>query len=283
MKRITPVVNDIKSLRKRVQRWRRQGLKVALVPTMGALHEGHLSLIDAATKKADRVIASIYINPTQFAAGEDLSTYPRDEIGDLTKLKSRGTNLAYVPDNAEMYPDGFATTVSVSGPANAGLEDKYRPDFFDGVATIVAKLLIQARCDMAVFGEKDYQQLLVITRMTRDLNIPTSIFGATTIREPDGLAMSSRNIYLSEKHRKNSPLLHSTLQHAAQRLRDGDVPKSVMASAKRALTKGGFKVDYVEARNAQTLAKLGPKQNEPIRLLAAAQLGKTRLIDNIAV
>ena len=283
MKTIIPVARDIKSLRKRIVRWRGQGLKTALVPTMGALHDGHLSLVDAVHKKADRVVASIYINPTQFAAGEDLSTYPRDEAGDLKKLKSHKTNLAYVPDNTEMYPGGFSTTVSVSGPANAGLEDKHRPHFFDGVATIVAKLLIQARCDIAIFGEKDYQQLLVITHMARDLNIPTQIYGGETIREIDGLAMSSRNMYLSDKEREIAPSLHKVLQDTAEKLRAGKVPKTVLASAKRTLTKTGFKTDYVEARNAETLAHLTPGKDEPVRLLAAAHLGKTRLIDNIAV
>ncbi|MEM8648609.1 MAG: pantoate--beta-alanine ligase, partial [Pseudomonadota bacterium] len=198
MSKQLPQAPTVKELRQRVARWRRDKLKVALVPTMGALHEGHLTLVDHANQLADRTVVSIFINPAQFAAGEDLTTYPRDLEGDLDKLSARKANLAFVPTGEEMYPEDFATSVSVKGPATVELEDKHRPHFFTGVATVVAKLLIQAGCDFAVFGEKDYQQLKTVTRMAADLDIPTKIVGAPTIRHEDGLAMSSRNEYLGD-------------------------------------------------------------------------------------
>ena len=283
MSKQLPQAPTVKALRQKVARWRRDKLKVALVPTMGALHEGHLTLVDHANRLADRTVVSIFINPAQFAAGEDLTTYPRDLDGDLAKLSARKANLAFVPAGAEMYPEGFATSVSVKGPAAEELEDKFRPHFFTGVATVVAKLLIQAGCDFAVFGEKDYQQLMTVTRMAADLDIPTKIVGAPTIRHEDGLAMSSRNNYLSEYERAVAPLLHKTLQETADALREtGDVDMC-LRKARRALNKASFRVDYVEARNAETLKVLMGTSDEPIRLLAAASLGKTRLIDNIAV
>ncbi|MCP5081859.1 MAG: pantoate--beta-alanine ligase [Alphaproteobacteria bacterium] len=283
MSKILAQVDTVKALRQRVARWRREKLKVALVPTMGALHEGHLTLVDHANTLADRIVVSIFINPAQFAAGEDLTTYPRDLEGDLKKLSARKANLAFVPMGEEMYPKGFATSVSVKGPATAALEDKHRPHFFTGVATVVAKLLIQARADYAVFGEKDYQQLKTVTRLAADLDIATRIVGAETIRHDDGLAMSSRNEYLSEYERVVAPLLYKTLQETAEELRSGAEPAACMRRAFRALNKASFKVDYVEARNADSLRKLIGTTDEPIRLLAAAYLGKTRLIDNIAV
>lgn len=278
-----PVDLDVKGLCERIRRWRAQRLSIAIVPTMGALHDGHLSLVDAARSMADRVVVSIYVNPTQFAPGEDLASYPSDNAGDLTKLKQQKANSAYVPNHQEMYPDGFATTVHVGGPALAGLEDRFRPHFFGGVSTVVAKLLIQARCDYAMFGEKDYQQLKVVTRMARDLNIATKIIGVPTVREVDGLAMSSRNSYLSAADRKVAPQLYETLQTIAVKLREGDEPAKVIAAGKRVLQKSGFSVDYVEARNAESLTIPENAKTEPVRLLAAAKLGKTRLIDNIAV
>lgn len=283
MSKILAQVDTVKALRQRVARWRREKRKVALVPTMGALHEGHLTLVDHANTLADRTVVSIFINPAQFAAGEDLTTYPRDLEGDLRKLSARKANLAFVPVGEEMYPKGFATSVSVAGPATEQLEDKYRPHFFTGVATVVAKLLIQAQADFAVFGEKDYQQLKTVTRLAADLDIATQIVGAETIRHEDGLAMSSRNEYLSEYERVVAPLLHKTLQETADELRTGGEVETTMRKARRALNKASFKVDYVEARNADTLKKLIGTSDEPIRLLAAAYLGKTRLIDNLAV
>ncbi len=283
MSKQLPQAPTVKELRQRVARWRRDKLKVALVPTMGALHEGHLTLVDHANELADRTVVSIFINPAQFAAGEDLTTYPRDLEGDLTKLSARKANLAFVPTGEEMYPEGFATSVSVKGPAAVELEDKHRPHFFTGVATVVSKLLIQAGCDFAVFGEKDYQQLKTVARMAADLDIPTKIVGAPTIRHEDGLAMSSRNEYLGDYERVVAPLLHKTLQETAEEIRaTGDVETS-LRKARRALNKASFRVDYVEARNAETLKRLMGTSDEPIRLLAAASLGKTRLIDNIAV
>lgn len=250
---------------------------------MGALHDGHLHLFEKALEHADKVVVSIFINPTQFAESEDLSTYPRDLDGDLKKLESRGAHLAFVPERAEVYPEGFATTVSTAGPAKAGLEDKHRRHFFDGVTTVVAKLLIQAQCDFAIFGEKDYQQLMVVTKMASDLDIPTAIIGAETVREADGLAMSSRNLYLSEKERKAAPLLHQSLQAVARRLKEGIPPEQATSKVVEELASAGFDVDYFEARNATTLEKLRNSGVEPLRILAAARLGKTRLIDNIGV
>ncbi len=276
-------VDSVKALRQRVTRWRRDRLKVALVPTMGALHEGHLSLVDHASKLADRTVVSIFINPAQFSASEDLTTYPRDLEGDLEKLASRKANLAFVPTADEMYPEAFATSVAVKGPAAVKLEDKHRPHFFTGVATVVTKLLIQAQVDFAVFGEKDYQQLKTVTRLAADLDIPTEIVGAQTIRHDDGLAMSSRNEYLNEHERTVAPLLYKILNEAAEALRAGGDFDDCMRRARRALRKASFKVDYIEARNAESLSKLMGTKDEPMRLLVAAYLGKTRLIDNIAV
>ncbi len=283
MSKILAQVETVKALRQRVARWRREKLKVALVPTMGALHEGHLTLVDHANRLADRTVVSIFINPAQFAAGEDLTTYPQDLKGDLKMLSARKANLAFVPSVEEMYPKEFATSVSVKGPAAVELEDKYRPHFFTGVATVVSKLLIQAQCDYAVFGEKDYQQLMTVTRMAADLDIPTQIVGAETIRHEDGLAMSSRNEYLSDYERVVAPLLHKILQETAEELRTSDDVEATIRRCRRALNKASFRVDYVEVRNADTLEKLMGTSDEPMRLLAAAYLGKTRLIDNIAV
>lgn len=283
MSKNLPQVDTVKALRQRVARWRRDKQKVALVPTMGALHEGHLTLVDHANRLADRTVVSIFINPAQFAVGEDLTTYPQDLDGDLRKLAKRKANLAFVPTVEEMYPKEFATSVSVKGPATVELEDKHRPHFFTGVATVVSKLLIQAQADFAVFGEKDYQQLKTVTRMAADLDIPTKIVGAETIRHEDGLAMSSRNAYLSDYERVVAPLLHKTLQETAEEIRASGNVEASIRRARRALNKASFRVDYVEARHADTLDKLIGTSDEPMRLLAAAYLGKTRLIDNIAV
>ncbi len=272
--------HTVADLRQRVGRWRIKGRSTALVPTMGALHDGHLALVRHALTRADRVVVSIFVNPTQFAPGEDLATYPRDLTGDTAKLADAGAHLAYIPEATEMYSSAFCTTVSLAGPANAGLEDKYRPHFFDGVATVVAKLFIQAGCDYAVFGEKDYQQLKVVTRMAADLDIPTTVVGMATVREPDGLAMSSRNAYLSPQERKTAPKLHENLQRLGADLRSSKDPSKATGAARRRLRRAGFKVDYITARNADTLAAL-ESGDEPVRLIAAAWLGKTRLIDNI--
>jgi len=249
---------------------------------MGALHLGHLSLLHEARKRAGRVVVSIFVNPTQFGPNEDLASYPREEAADLTKLAENGADAVFAPSVAEMYPDGFATTIAVTGPAK-DLEAVSRPHFLGGVATIVAKLLQAALPDIAVFGEKDYQQLLVVRRMVADLAFPVEIVGCPTVREPDGLALSSRNAYLTEAQRLKAPRLHAALETAAQAIRLGSTPDVATAAAQSKLTAIGFMVDYMKLRNAETLARVVDPIKEPKRLLAAAWLGKTRLIDNIAV
>jgi pantoate--beta-alanine ligase len=276
------LVRTIAALRRETANWRRDGLTYAVVPTMGAIHSGHLELVSEGLKRADRVIATIFVNPRQFGASEDLSKYPRDEDGDVRKLGKAGTQLIFAPPPEEIYPPGFATTVSLQGPAKAGLEDKFRPHFFDGVTTIVSKLFIQTGADYAMFGEKDYQQLKVVTRMAKDLDLPITVIGVPTIREEDGLAKSSRNVYLNRSERQQAATIYRNLQHAAIKIRSGVAPQNALRSVHRSLMTQGFKVDYVSARNAETLAL--PKNNaEPLRLMAAAWLGKTRLIDNIPV
>jgi pantoate--beta-alanine ligase len=280
---MTPkIVRNVTSLRRETARWRTDGLTYAIVPTMGALHDGHLDLVREGFKRADRVVVSIFVNPKQFGAKEDLSRYPRDEEGDVEKLNQEGVPLIYAPTPDSIYPLDFSTSVHVEGPAKAGLEDKYRPHFFDGVATIVSKLFIQSGANYAMFGEKDYQQLMVVTRVTKDLDIPTEVVGIATRREADGLAMSSRNRYLSKIERGHATAIHKNLQQAAEKIRSGVNQQTATRAASRSLTTLGFKVDYVTARNAETLA-VPQNAGEPLRLLAAAWLGKTRLIDNIAV
>lgn len=282
MKTKPRIVRTVAALRRETAAWRINGHTYAVVPTMGALHDGHLALVAEGLKRADRIITTIFVNPKQFAANEDLSRYPRDEDGDIRKLARAGTHLIFAPPPGEVYRDGFATTVSLAGPAKAGLEDKFRPQFFDGVTTIVAKLFIQTGADFAMFGEKDYQQLKVVTCMAKDLDIPIEVIGIPTIREDDGLAMSSRNRYLSKTERHQATAIYRALTHAAGKIRAGADPQSATRAATRSLGVQGFKVDYVTARNAETLAH-PESRNEPLRLIAAAWLGKTRLIDNIAV
>lgn len=279
------VARTAKALRAAVARYRTAGEPVALVPTMGALHEGHLALVRIARKRAKRTIVSIFVNPTQFAASEDLSAYPRDEKSDLRKLSRVAADLVYAPSAEEMYPPGFATRISVRGPAE-GLESVVRPHFFGGVATVVAKLLIDVMPDTAVFGEKDFQQLRVIERLVRDLNLPVKIIAGPTVREPDGLALSSRNAYLDPKQRMAAPALYRALTGAAAAVAAGTAPAKASKEAVAQLRAAGFEVDYVEARRADTLEPLDARSREdgtPIRLLAAARLGRTRLIDNVAV
>jgi pantoate--beta-alanine ligase len=272
----------VKALRRAVGGWRRSGERVALVPTMGALHEGHLSLVRLAAKRADRVVVSIFVNPTQFAPDEDFSTYPRTFDEDRRKLGGLA-DLIFTPAVEEMYPPGSATTVALGGPAAVGLEDRFRPTHFQGVATVVAKLLIQALPDVALFGEKDFQQLMVITRMARDLHLPVRIVGGKTARERDGLALSSRNRYLSPEERAKAPLLYRALRACADDIRAGHAPATAAAHAARSLIRAGFVVDYLEARQAPTLEPVRSAGDGPIRLLAAARLGRTRLIDNTPV
>lgn len=277
------IVRSIEGLHRETARWRNDDLSIAIVPTMGALHEGHLTLVAEGLARADRVIVSIFVNARQFGANEDLSRYPRDEAGDVAKLAGAGAHLIFAPPAGEMYGEDFTTTVTLKGPAKANLEDKFRPHFFDGVATIVAKLFIQSGADFAMFGEKDYQQLQVVSRMAQDLDMPIAVIGVPTVRSPDGLALSSRNQYLSKAERGLATAIYKSLNQAAEKIRHGTDPQKAMRAASRSLTTLGFKVDYVTARNAETLAVPQPRSEEPLRLLAAAWLGKTRLIDNIEV
>lgn len=276
------IVRNILDLRKETASWRAEGLLSAVVPTMGALHEGHVTLVREGLKHADRVMATIFVNPKQFAAHEDLGRYPRTEASDVAQLAEAGAHLVFAPPPDEIYPPGFATGITMTGAAKAGLEDKFRPHFFDGVATIVAKLFTQSQADFAMFGEKDYQQLMVVTRMARDLDLPITVVGVPTVREASGLALSSRNAYLSKTEHHQAAILYQRLTAAAEKIRAGQKPTRATTAARRSLTTMGFRVDYVAARNAETLA-LPKEPDEPLRLLAAVWLGNTRLIDNIAV
>jgi pantoate--beta-alanine ligase len=276
------IVRTVAALRRETAAWRRDGLKYAVVPTMGAIHSGHTQLVSEGLKRADRVITTIFVNPKQFAANEDLSKYPRDEDGDVRKLGKAGTQLIFAPSPDEIYPPGHCTTVTLGGPAKAGLEDRFRPQFFDGVTTIVAKLFIQTGADYAMFGEKDYQQLKVVTRMAKDLDIAIEVVGIPTVREEDGLAKSSRNAYLSRTERQQATAIHRGLSVAAEKIRNGILPQTATRGVTRSLMAQGFEVDYVTARNAETLT-IPQHRDEPLRLIAAAWLGRTRLIDNIPV
>jgi len=277
------IVRTVKALRASVAALRSGNRTIALVPTMGALHDGHISLIRLAHRHANRVMASVFVNPAQFAPNEDFGRYPRTWKADIASLRREKTDLVFAPDINEVYPEGFATQIVPKGPALAGLEDRFRPHFFGGVATVVSKLLIQAMPDIAIFGEKDYQQLLVIRRLARDLDLPIKIMGAPIVREADGLALSSRNIYLAPAERETAPLLNRTLKNSALAISKGERITAVLAEGKLVLESAGFAVDYIEARNANTLALLTSPNDGPIRLLVAAKLGNTRLIDNLAV
>src|SRR3954454_3145835 len=255
----------------------------ALVPTMGALHDGHLSLIRLAKRRAAKVIVSIFVNPTQFAPSEDFSSYPRTWKADVAKLATEDVDLIWNPDVKTMYPDGFATKILTGGPAIAGLEDRFRPHFFGGVTTVVGKLFTQVRPDLAVFGEKDFQQLRVVTQMARDLDLGVRVMGSRTMRERDGLAMSSRNVYLSPDERLKAPVLYRTLKESARRLRAGDDVAATIAGGAQMIAAAVFVLDYFEVRHAETLDPIGAPRDGPVRILVAARLGNTRLIDNIAV
>ncbi|WP_421913250.1 pantoate--beta-alanine ligase [Mesorhizobium sp.] len=275
------VVDSVAALRAQIRGWRRDGLSVAMVPTMGALHDGHISLVRMALEKADRCVVSIFVNPAQFAPSEDLDKYPRQLAADLDRLAEANAHLAFTPTVAAMYPAGFATRISVGGPS-LGLESDFRPTFFEGVATVVAKLFLQASPDVAVFGEKDYQQLCVVRQLCRDLDLPVEIIGAPTVRDAHGLAMSSRNAYLSETELKIARQFNVILRETAAALAAGADEATVTGDAVSALTQGGFgTIDYVQARENLTLS---PWRNDHSgRLLAAAWLGKTRLIDNVEI
>jgi pantoate--beta-alanine ligase len=276
------IARNLRALRSTLGTWRRAENTVALVPTMGALHEGHLALVRAARKRADRVVASIFVNPAQFGPREDFGRYPRTWKADLAKLTTEGVDLIFAPDVKEMYPAGFSTRVSLVGPA-LGMETDFRPHFFAGVATVVAKLLASALPDHAFFGEKDYQQLLVVRRMAADLNLPVQIVGLPTVREKDGLALSSRNAYLSPEERATAPTLHRVLKETALSIHKGAPIGPTIARGRRTIKAAGFKLDYLEARHATTLAPVTRRADGPVRLLVAARLGKTRLIDNLPV
>lgn len=276
------IVRSVADLRARVKYWRDQGLSVAFVPTMGALHRGHLTLVETGLELADRVVASIFVNPTQFGPNEDLSRYPRQEAKDAEALYEAGCHLLFAPNVEEMYPQGFATSVSVAG-VSEGLCGTVRPGHFAGVATVVTKLLLQCLPDLALFGEKDWQQLAVIRRLARDLDIPVEIVGVPTVREADGLAMSSRNAYLSPEERAIAPAIHRALVAVAEGLKAGRPAEELCHRAAADLIAAGFKsVDYVEVRDADSLAPLATL-TRPARILAAARLGGARLIDNIGV
>ncbi len=277
------VLRNLAPLRTWISRARSKRETVALVPTMGALHAGHLALVRLARRRADRVVVSIFVNPAQFAQNEDYGSYPRTWDADVMALSQLGVDAIWAPSVATMYPDGFATKIAPGGPALAGLEDKFRPHFFGGVCTVVAKLLLQVAPDFATFGEKDYQQLKVVTAMARDLDIPTKILGMRTLREKDGLAMSSRNAYLSAGDRAVAPTLYRVLTECAARLKAGRSIAPTLAESEAQIESAGFAVDYLEARHAETLAPIGSMAGGPARLLVAARLGRTRLIDNIGV
>jgi pantoate--beta-alanine ligase len=277
------VARTVRALRRAIEISRRSGAKVALVPTMGALHRGHLALVREARRRARRVVVSIFVNPTQFAPHEDFSSYPRNFATDLKALAEAKADLVWAPTNEVMYPDGFATRIEPQGAAKAGLEDKFRPHFFGGVATVVAKLFTQVAPDIALFGEKDYQQLRVITQMAKDLDLGVKVVGVATVREPDGLALSSRNGYLSAAERSVAPVLFRVLKASAARIRQGEPIAQVLDIGRVEIDVAGFKLDYLEARHALTLAPVALRKDDPIRLLVAAKLGKTRLIDNLAV
>ena len=277
-------VRTIADLRAQVRAWKAAGHTVGMVPTMGALHEGHLSLVRLAKSRADRVLASLFVNPTQFGPNEDFDAYPRDEARDAALLAGAGCDLLYAPNVTEMYPPGASTTVTVAGVSEP-LDGAARPGHFAGVATVVTKLLNQAQPDVAVFGEKDYQQLQVIKRLVADLDLPVEIVGGPTARAEDGLALSSRNAYLNEAERAAAPTLSRALRAAAEALRSGARVDDVETQALASIEAGGFSsIDYFEVRGASDLARLGPG---PIageaRILTAARLGRTRLIDNMGV
>lgn len=277
-----PIIRSKAALQQMTRGWRRAGEVIGVVPTMGALHQGHLSLVRAAKAGADRVIVTIFVNPKQFNDPKDLENYPRTEDEDARKLIPFEVDAIYCPDPDQIYPDGFVTTVSVGGVADE-LEGAFRPGHFDGVATVVTKLFTQTMADRAWFGEKDYQQLQVVTRLSADLDLGTEVIGCPTIREEDGLALSSRNLLLSDRARIKAPALNAAMERAAARIGAGEPVAQVLAEASAEVERAGFNaVEYMELRDSETLKPV-EVLNRPARLLAAAQLAGVRLIDNIAV
>jgi pantoate--beta-alanine ligase len=283
MSRSPMIVRTVPALRRALESLRAKKSTLAMVPTMGALHDGHVSLVRLAKRRATRVVVSIFVNPAQFAPTEDFSSYPRTWKTDVARLAAENVDLIWNPDVKTMYPNGFATKILTEGPATAGLEDRFRPHFFGGVTTVVGKLFTQCRPDIAIFGEKDFQQLRVIARMAADLDLGVKVMGSRTVRERDGLAMSSRNVYLSPEQRQLAPELYRAMQESARRLRAGDDIGAAMAGGAEMIVNAGFELDYFEARHAETLAPIAAMKDGPIRILVAARIGKTRLIDNIGV
>jgi pantoate--beta-alanine ligase len=277
------VIRAVPPLRRALELYRKAGERIALVPTMGALHRGHMALVREAGRRAKRVVVSVFVNPTQFAPHEDFASYPRSFATDIRVLREAKVDLVWAPSVEAMYPDGFATRLAAEGAAKAGLEDEFRPHFFGGVATVVAKLFTQVSPEFALFGQKDYQQLRVVTQMAKDLDLQVKVIGVPTVREPDGLALSSRNVYLSAAERAVAPMLHRVLKGCATRIRSGEKVDRVLNVGRIEIDLAGFALDYLEARHALTLAPVTSPKDGPIRLLVAARLGKTRLIDNVAV
>ena len=277
------ILRTVPSLRRAMEPYRKAGASIALVPTMGALHRGHMALVREARRRAKRVVVSIFVNPTQFAPHEDFASYPRSFATDLKALRAEKIDAVWAPAVEAMYPDGFATRLAPEGPAKAGLEDEYRPHFFGGVATVVAKLFTQVSPNFAFFGQKDYQQLRVVTQIAKDFDLPVKVIGVPTVREPDGLALSSRNVYLSSAERAVAPMLYKVLKGCASRIKSGEKIDRVLNVGRIEVDLAGFSLDYLEARHALTLAPVVSLKEGPVRLLIAARLGKTRLIDNIAV
>src|ERR1700754_4442800 len=280
MSRNPMVARNVPALRRALDGLRARKASVALVPTMGALHDGHVSLVRQAKKRAKKVVVSIFVNPAQFAPTEDFGSYPRTWKADVDILAAERVDLIWHPDVKTMYPEGFATRISPEGPAVAGLEDRFRPHFFGGVATVVGKLFTQVRPDVAIFGEKDFQQLRVVTQMARDLDLGVRVIGSKTVRERDGLAMSSRNVYLSPQERRVAPTLHRAMKEAAGRLRAGSDVETAVTAGRAMIEGAGFKLDYLEVRHAETLEPIASLKDGPMRMLVAAKLGTTRLIDN---
>jgi pantoate--beta-alanine ligase len=277
------IVRTIPALRRALDGISAKKLTTALVPTMGALHDGHVSLVRLAKRRAEKVIVSIFVNPTQFAPTEDFSSYPRTWKADVALLAAENVDLIWNPGVKTMYPDGFATKILSEGPATVGLEDRFRPDFFAGVSTVVGKLFTQCRPDFAIFGEKDFQQLRVVTQMARDLDLRVKVIGSRTVRERDGLAMSSRNVYLSPEERRAAPELYRAMKESATRLRAGDDIEAAMAAGAALAVAAGFTLDYFEVRHAETLRPIAAVKDGPMRILVAAKIGTTRLIDNVSV
>ena len=277
------ILRTVPSLRRALEPYRKAGASIALVPTMGALHRGHMALVREARRRAKRVVVSIFVNPTQFAPHEDFASYPRSFATDLKALRTQNIDVVWAPAVEAMYPDGFTTRLAPEGPAKAGLEDEYRPHFFGGVATVVAKLFTQVSPDFAFFGQKDYQQLRVVTQIAKDFDLPVKVIGVPTVREPDGLALSSRNVYLSSAERAVAPMLYKVLKGCASRIKSGEKIDRVLNVGRIEVDLAGFSLDYLEARHALTLAPVVSLKEGPVRLLIAARLGKTRLIDNVAV